>query len=131
VAGSERTITMSTHTSGEWRLHPSYGENEVGRVFDQYGVPGWEYLDVPIAAGETLIGCASARRAPNPGWPRVTDWEECRANARLMIAAPVMLAALESLVHADDPLCKCPACKVGKPAIAKARGENDKGERHE
>ena len=31
-----------------------------------------------------------------------------------------LLKALISIVHIDDELCKCPACKIGKPAIKNA-----------
>jgi len=27
--------------------------------------------------------------------------------------------ALQKMVHGDDPQCKCPACKYGKPVLAK------------
>jgi len=47
-------------------------------------------------------------------------FEEAEANAKLMAAAPDLLEALIQIVHMDDELCKCPACKIGKPIIKKA-----------
>jgi len=34
-----------------------------------------------------------------------------------------LLETLEKIVHLDDDLCKCTACKIGKPVINKAKGE--------
>ena len=87
---------MDKHTQGEWGLHQYYGEGTVDRVPPRDG--GWEYLHIPIAAGDKIICEAKANTSTNGGWPHVTDWDECRANARLMIAAPRMLAALRAVL---------------------------------
>ena len=45
--------------------------------------------------------------------------EETEANAKLIAAAPELLETLKNIVHMDDDLCRCPACKIGKPIIKK------------
>ena len=49
----------------------------------------------------------------------VTISERVKAE-KLADAAPELLEALIKIAHMDDELCKCPACKIGKPAIKKA-----------
>ena len=35
------------------------------------------------------------------------------------------LDALEELVHEDDEYCRCDACQLGKPILAKRKGESN------
>ena len=111
---------MAQHTGGEWHT-------DAGQVLtvepDCGNCPRWDFQNIDIYAGEKLVAVVSMSQSPRPGVTRVTDAEEAIANARLVAAAPAMLAALRELAHDDDDVCICPACRFGKPAIFAATGE--------
>lgn len=87
---------MSEHkfTQGEWSEHeftrkaPMVVTGKNGEV--------WAARSIHIGAGEKWIGSADmSTRHDGEGYPSVTNAIEHEANARLMIAAPKILAALE------------------------------------
>ena len=51
----------------------------------------------------------------------LAEREEAIEDAESIIAAKLepVRDALQKMVHGDDPQCKCPACKYGKPVLAK------------
>ena len=86
---------MAQHTGGEW--HTDTGpvltvEPECGNC------KGWDFQNIDIYAGDVLVAVVSMSQSPRPGVPRVTDIAEAAANARLVAAAPQMLAALRGLL---------------------------------
>lgn len=66
---------------------------EVDTVPDKDGRPAFDFAGITIGAGETRV--ADVKYQSNQrGYPCVSDLEEFRANAVLMIAAPDMLGGL-------------------------------------
>lgn len=50
---------------------------------------------------------------------------EAAADAHVIAAAPDLLVALKGVLHAHVPRnCHCPACVLGRAAIAKAEGQS-------
>lgn len=95
------------HTEGPWAVSP---ENpKIIKPADQFGM-----------ASNVIIGSAAGH--PNSGF-FPTD-EEAVANARLIAAAPELLAALEGLlaVSVDTTSEELLAMMAAREAIAKARG---------
>ncbi len=82
-----------SHTPGPWNIHPAYVNDQPLLVRSDDG-ERWNWLAVHIAKGEQMIGYAEFNDCARCGFPRVDDIEEARANARLMVAAPELLAAL-------------------------------------
>lgn len=105
---------MSTHTPGPW----NEGRPDMQTIVDGYGSK-WIY------AGNKYVAVASGRD--------VEDWDEVMANARLIAAAPDLLAAcklvLQRWTFSEDQIhthtwhdmqdCR----EVLLAAVAKAEGE--------
>lgn len=96
---------MSKHTPGPWRYH--------GFVVDS-DFSGWRvYLPTKYRRVITVEGTSAA---------------EADANARLIAAAPDLLAALKAAFqpagwsHSGD--CMCEVCEMCRAAIAKAEGRS-------
>lgn len=91
---------MTAHTPGPWRAE------------------GWEGVTVNAADGCTILAC--------PGASQGATLAETKANARLIAAAPDLLAALEEIAgypHADHAgLPPARARAIARTAIAKATG---------
>lgn len=93
------------HTPGPWETYHECGDESV------LGPDGFMVADCAIFS-------------LRPGAPTV---ERCRANARLIAAAPDMLAALRALVPADfdqHPDDFTEEWHAARAAIAKATGES-------
>jgi hypothetical protein len=102
------------HTPGPWNIHPHAQSPEPLRITPpEPDRSAWNWLAVPIAKGEMIIGHAEFSDCTDCGWPRVVDLEEARANARLMVAAPRLLEALEYAVKQVPAL-------LGVPGVASA-----------
>jgi hypothetical protein len=112
-----------SHTPGPWNIHPAYINDQPMPVRSDDG-EHWNWLPIRIAKGERLIGYSEFNDCVNCGWPHVDNVEEAIANARLMVAAPELLAALEYLrMCIEDGVD--PAMSSTNAAIAKARGACD------
>lgn len=87
------------HTPGPWRLHEQRGRTYVvaGR-----GVEAGEFMGHLIAAETTC-----------PDWP---------ANARLIAAAPDLLAACEAVLSAPVVAAPHPCWQMVRDAVARAKG---------
>ena len=121
---------MSKHTAGPWSFHPHMGCNPSG---DGY-VTECESFDahtVYIGAGETLLASVEAYAhkddTPDTGYQRVTDFDENRANARLIAAAPELLDVLRKLVRLEadgraERESSIEYWEAARAAIAKAEG---------
>lgn len=97
---------MSTkHTPGPWTMHPRFDDGAEVRAL------------APVA----WCGVASTHGASGN---QSIDAAEARANARLIAAAPDLLAALEDIARGDysDPLCMRTPEQRAREAIAKAKG---------
>ena len=92
---------MSAHTPGPWVVHSRAGQHEDGFA--------------PIYADGKQVACAEST---------VPD-AQVDANARLISAAPDLLAALQELAIHHKATCKDPRCDASLRAwvvIAKAKG---------
>ncbi len=91
-----------THTQGPWHMGAGNGE---GSIFADNGRTRLEI------GGTTLYSIAQITR----GWNEAED----EANARLIAAAPEMLAALQSLTH---PMASDQDLQNALAIIAKVKG---------
>lgn len=80
------------HTPGPWSIHPYSNENPF--VVNPEGKPSWAAMDIGIGSGETLIGLVQMCTSNEAGYPHVSIESECKANARLIAAAPELLDAV-------------------------------------
>ena len=92
------------HTKGEWRIPKG------NSVFD-------ELIIVAGGKNKPMLICSFPLIR---GDSFIDNEQFIEANAKLIAVAPDLLEALIQIVHMDDELCKCPACKIGKPIIKKA-----------
>ena len=110
---------MSEHTPGPWTLKELHGE-----VYTDHGS---DWLFGPD--GKPIIHF-------HPGDYDSEAWYEFEdANARLIAAAPELLAALESCIghieetnkwHPEDhPINDCPVLNNARAVIARAKGETE------
>jgi hypothetical protein len=94
----------------------------------------WDFTHTYIAQGEKIIAQVQ-QQSKSRGWPSVHSVDEMWANARLIAAAPEMLAALESLAIGLSPASVdmqwrsladlCWVCReIAENALAKAKGGN-------
>jgi hypothetical protein len=122
---------MSKHTPGPWSAHIcgtiDGGPSELGHETDCSN-KGFIAHTVCFGAGDVLLGEVSAYRhevSDDSGYPRVKDFEENIANARLICAAPDMLAALEQLARLGngERYGNSDGNMIARAAIAKATGE--------
>ena len=92
---------MSAHTHGPWKVV------ERGASFSSHEIR-------PVKLSQGAIPLA---------W--VAKLNDGQANARLIAAAPDLLAALKALVDACDcgPDVHCRSCELGLRAVAKAEGK--------
>lgn len=99
---------MSAHTPGPWNR---------GVAQHVYQGERWDPSNQ-----QRLIACCE------PTTRTQADWEETWANARLIAAAPEMLAALEELAHALTTYTHAnetdwPELAAARAVIAKAKGD--------
>lgn len=86
------TNMNNQHTPGPWNLHSHYdGAPMAVERADGSAFVAW---DLYIAHGDKIIADVIARTG-DCGWPHVDNACELKANARIMVAAPVMLDELE------------------------------------
>lgn len=94
---------MTKFTPGPWNIHPTYQPIDNTPTICQ----DFDALTISIAKGEMLIGEVDAYKPKDgysTGFPRVADYDETRANAHLIVAAPEMYAALANIVrYEQDP----------------------------
>jgi hypothetical protein len=114
---------MSKHTPGPWNIHPNY------HAFD--GEPtvtdDFEAITIAIAKGEQLLGEVTGWKFVEGyagGYPRVTDFEETRANAQLIAAAPELAKALQGVLEFFNRphsfVARREAFEKGRAALKKA-----------
>jgi hypothetical protein len=125
---------VSSFTKGPWNIHHLYPiDGPSFRVKNEHGVEYFTAWLTFIAAGKKIIAEVGMKKMDDPTSgcsPAVEDIEEARANARLMMASPELLAALQAVEWSDLGRCpQCagrgihqPACIVGS-ALAKAAGK--------
>lgn len=90
---------MSRHTPGPWTMHPIFSYGAEVRSLTQ------------------VAWCGEAARYGESG-DQIIDAAEARANARLIAAAPDLLAACEALLAGSSK-----AAPLARIAVAKAKGE--------
>ncbi len=106
-----------THTQGPWCIHRAYANAQTMTVAEDDG-ESWDFTHTYIAQGEKIIAQVQ-QQSKSHGWPAVHSVDEMWANARLIAAAPEMLAALESLTH---PMASDEDLQNALAVIAKAKG---------
>ena len=72
-------------TPRPWNLHASYDGQPIN-VTDDLGA-SWVAAKLIIARGNKIIGYVEVCTSPTPGFPRVLDLAEMRANAELIVEA--------------------------------------------
>jgi hypothetical protein len=117
-------------TPGPWSIHPHMGGMHVTDCTDHYK-GGFTAHTAYIGSGDVLIGQVEAYKHIDGGvhgYPRVTDFAENEANARLIAAAPELLEVLRDVLDwLDDgnrvlsDACASDVAKA-RAAIAKATG---------
>ena len=96
-------------TPGPWNTHEHYNPIDVEPTICE----GFEAITISIAAGEKIIGTADGfihTTGYDGGYPRCDNYDEARANARLMVAAPEMYEALKAYEELDDKHANCEEC---------------------
>jgi hypothetical protein len=120
-----------THTLGPWCIHRAYANAQTMTVTED-DRESWDFTHTYIAQGEKIIAQVQ-QQSKSQGWPSVQSVDEMWANARLIAAAPEMLAALESLAIGLSPSSVemqrenladlCRVCReIAENALAKVRG---------
>lgn len=102
--------TKPTHTPGPWLIDDDSGPDELS-VCDESG-----RYEIASSVGGPV------RQDSEGGY---NDYREVEANARLIAAAPDLLAALEKALHdsgCDGDLCNWAWHEAARTAIAKATG---------
>jgi hypothetical protein len=83
------------HTPGPWSFHQEMNGGPDGLITK---CETFDALTVYIGQGEKLIAQVEAYTPTDDnGYPCVSDFDECRANARLIAAAPELLEALRRI----------------------------------
>jgi hypothetical protein len=101
-------MKTDTHTQGKWR---SYGCT----VYSGEMVIAGSHCE----GNRNLRRCLSSDDVPNSEGLCGEGWDEALANARLIAAAPEMLAALQSLTH---PMASDEDLQNALAIIAKVKG---------
>jgi hypothetical protein len=98
-----QTELTVTQTPGPWTVHP-YSTVAAGTIAATDKRPGWTYRDIIIGAGETIVARVESSTIPPEmaGYPRVREDQEAEANARLIMAAPDLLAVLHEVREVLD-----------------------------
>ena len=85
--------TKHTHTQGPWCIHRAYANAPTMTITGDDG-ESWEFTHTHIGQGDKIIAQVQ-HQSKDSGWPHVHNVEEMWANARLIAAAPELLAALK------------------------------------
>ena len=115
-AAAPRTA-LAAHTPGPWKV--CGGQNGKCNCGIMWSIPG-DFPICTVAGGSTFPTAVAHKHmadAPDMIYQTITDAER-NANARLIAAAPDMLAALQALVKCSDDLG---AVELPGSATAKAR----------
>lgn len=89
-------MSAAKHTPGPWSLHAHMGGEHTTDCSEDHGFIAHT---CHIGAGDILLAEVEAYRytsGESSGFARVSDFDECRANARLIAAAPELLEALKA-----------------------------------
>ncbi len=114
---------MSKHTPGPWTEHVMT-DRSVRNIEGRF-----ETADITIGSGETMVAVTEMRRAIGDhsiGYPCAKTVEEMEANARLIAAAPELLASLSAMLTyfgMDEDEWSKPVVDKARAAIAKATGQ--------
>lgn len=84
---------MSKHTPGPWSIHEMNRDQEPFLVTPENGADSWMAMSRYVGKGEKLICDVAMMTGEGGGYPRVDNFGECIANARLISAAPEGLDA--------------------------------------
>jgi hypothetical protein len=134
--GINMNVEKTKHTPGPWKVSDKMMTDEMVCRHDTLGA--WVYSCRYIEGAGKLLATAQSDEpigaGRKGGHPQVASRDEMLANARLIAAAPELLAALKRLrddvqtahVGADERCKDCAVCwslKLADAAIAKAEGE--------
>lgn len=135
MTATQDTPKVASHTPGPWAQHP-YTSTTKGHCEATGHRPAFDYRDIVIGSGDTIVATVQSHTMPYPqcGYPGVSDEGELEANARLIAAAPELLATMKSCDEAfadwqvgqipgrpDDILALVTRLRA---AIAKAEGRD-------
>ena len=121
------TDTHTQHTPGPWHTEGlavyaanSYNEEFCGRLRD-FSNPIAQVCGDPMSADAEIEQCLRADGTAGPRW-RNPGAGEAEANARLIAAAPELLAALRECAKQLSAIGAKGHASVARAAIAKAEG---------
>lgn len=104
--------TTHTHTSGPWCIHRGYKNAQTLALTDDNG-ESWEFTHTYIGQGEKIIAEVQ-HQSKDSGWPHVHDVDEMWANARLIAAAPELLAVAKWVAECLPEIIRT-HCPLGVP----------------
>jgi hypothetical protein len=131
VVNSGEAARLAGHTPGPWRIRNDHAQPFPVKPTEVGGTDGFTALNLDLCAGEKTVAEAVMWTA-QAGHPRVDNEAECRANARLIAAAPDLLAAADEALNVligccvsaggcDDPQHIADAKAQLRAALAKVR----------
>jgi hypothetical protein len=123
---------MSAHTPGPWQFREYSLSDEMLAEARAAGIEPLRFINndgsVPVSANDCRICVVDCQTEFKRNTGHRAECAERDANARLIAAAPDLLAALKAAIEdtgwAYASFCRCEVCEQVRAAIAKAEGRS-------